>query len=163
VEDEPSWYIVAKQTAIAPDEERFFAKAHESNDEGTDTSHVPMLSKPKGVAAVSWKRRRRLRMTERAGVVNVGLPRDVEWQGRWFVYRNLETPCRRQSHGAPAQPDGDGQLTSWPWREQRAIMVIQLDPIDTGKRILPRRLGPGQVWRNLTVDGLADDQYASDR
>ena len=49
----PSWYIVAsKDQAIAPDEERFFAKRMKATTTELDTSHVPMLSKPKDVAAV---------------------------------------------------------------------------------------------------------------
>src|SRR6266850_1797086 len=49
----PSWYIVAgKDQAIAPDEERFFAKRMKATTKELDTSHVPMLSKPKEVAAV---------------------------------------------------------------------------------------------------------------
>jgi pimeloyl-ACP methyl ester carboxylesterase len=49
----PSWYIVArKDRAIAPDEERFFAKRMKATTRELDTSHVPMLSKPKDVAAV---------------------------------------------------------------------------------------------------------------
>ena len=49
----PSWYIVAKKDqAIAPDEERFFAKRMKATTKELDTSHVAMLSKPKEVAAV---------------------------------------------------------------------------------------------------------------
>jgi pimeloyl-ACP methyl ester carboxylesterase len=49
----PSWYIVArKDQAIAPDEERFFAKRMKATTKELDTSHVPMLSKPNDVAAV---------------------------------------------------------------------------------------------------------------
>ncbi len=49
----PSWYIVAtKDQAIAPDEERFFAKRIKATTTELDTSHVPMLSKPKDVSAV---------------------------------------------------------------------------------------------------------------
>jgi pimeloyl-ACP methyl ester carboxylesterase len=49
----PSWYIVArKDQAIAPDEERFFAKRMNATTTELETSHVPMLSKPKDVAAV---------------------------------------------------------------------------------------------------------------
>ena len=49
----PSWYIVARQDrAIAADEERFFAKRMKATTTELDTSHVPMLSKPKEVAAV---------------------------------------------------------------------------------------------------------------
>src|SRR5260370_363697 len=49
----PSWYIVAKKDrAIAPDLERFQAKRMKATTTELDTSHVPMLSKPKDVAAV---------------------------------------------------------------------------------------------------------------
>ena len=49
----PSWYIVAtNDQAIAPDEERFFAKRMKAVTTELATSHVPMLSKPKDVAAV---------------------------------------------------------------------------------------------------------------
>lgn len=52
-ETKPSWYIVAtKDQAIAPDEERFFAKRMKATTTELETSHVAMLSKPKDVAAV---------------------------------------------------------------------------------------------------------------
>ena len=49
----PSWFIVSKlDSAIAPDEERFFAKRMKATTTELSTSHVPMLSQPKAVAAV---------------------------------------------------------------------------------------------------------------
>jgi pimeloyl-ACP methyl ester carboxylesterase len=49
----PSWYIVsALDGAIAPDEERFFAKRMKATTTELPTSHVAMLSQPKAVAAV---------------------------------------------------------------------------------------------------------------
>ena len=49
----PSWYIVAKRDeAIAPDEERFFAKRMKAKTTELNTSHVPMLSRPTDVVAV---------------------------------------------------------------------------------------------------------------
>jgi pimeloyl-ACP methyl ester carboxylesterase len=49
----PSWFIVAaKDQAIAPEEERFFAKRMKAKTTELQTSHVPMLSKPAAVAAV---------------------------------------------------------------------------------------------------------------
>lgn len=49
----PSWYIVSKlDEAIAPDEERFFAKRMKATTTELTASHVAMLSQPKAVAAV---------------------------------------------------------------------------------------------------------------
>jgi len=49
----PSWYIVSKlDNAIAPDEERFFAKRMKATTTELNASHVSMLSQPKAVAAV---------------------------------------------------------------------------------------------------------------
>ena len=49
----PSWYIVSKlDSAIAPDEERFFAKRMKATTTELNTSHLPMLSQPKAVATV---------------------------------------------------------------------------------------------------------------
>jgi pimeloyl-ACP methyl ester carboxylesterase len=49
----PSWYIVSiLDQAIAPDEERFFAKRMKATTTELKASHVSMLSQPKAVAAV---------------------------------------------------------------------------------------------------------------
>jgi pimeloyl-ACP methyl ester carboxylesterase len=49
----PSWYIVSTlDQAIAPDEERFFAKRMRAHTTELKASHVSMLSQPKAVAAV---------------------------------------------------------------------------------------------------------------
>jgi pimeloyl-ACP methyl ester carboxylesterase len=49
----PSWYIVSmKDEAIAPEEERFFAKRMKAKTTELDASHVAMLSQPKAVADV---------------------------------------------------------------------------------------------------------------
>ena len=49
----PSWFIVSKlDGAIAPDEQRFFAKRMKAATTELNTSHVPMLSQPSAVAAV---------------------------------------------------------------------------------------------------------------
>jgi len=49
----PSWYIVSTlDQAIAPDEERFFAKRMKAKTTELKASHVSMLSQPKAVATV---------------------------------------------------------------------------------------------------------------
>lgn len=49
----PSWYIVAtKDRTIQPDLERFFAKRMEARIHEIESSHVPMLSKPRAVLDV---------------------------------------------------------------------------------------------------------------
>ena len=49
----PSWYIVSQRDeAIDPNEERFFAKRMKATTTELGASHVPMLSKPREVAAV---------------------------------------------------------------------------------------------------------------
>src|SRR2546428_11162448 len=49
----PSWYIVAeKDRMIQPDVERAMAKKINAKVTSLPTSHVPMLSRPKDVAAV---------------------------------------------------------------------------------------------------------------
>ena len=49
----PSWYIVAtKDRTIQPELERFFAKRMEATTHEIDSSHVPMLSKPRLVLDV---------------------------------------------------------------------------------------------------------------
>ena len=49
----PTWYIVSTlDQAIAPEEERFFAKRMKAMTTELKASHVSMLSQPKAVAAV---------------------------------------------------------------------------------------------------------------
>jgi pimeloyl-ACP methyl ester carboxylesterase len=49
----PTWYMVSTlDQAIAPDEERFFAKRMKATTTELKASHVAMLSQPKAVAAV---------------------------------------------------------------------------------------------------------------
>jgi pimeloyl-ACP methyl ester carboxylesterase len=64
----PSWYIVSTlDQAIAPDEERFFAKRMKATTTELKASHVAMLSQPKAVAAVIMD------ATLKAGVTDAGM------------------------------------------------------------------------------------------
>ena len=65
--------------------------------------------------------------------VNVGLPRDVAWQGRTVrttVWKHLG---QRTGFAGWLNPDGDGQADLRAHGgEQRALLVYQLDPTATG-------------------------------
>jgi len=64
----PSWYIVSSlDQAIAPDEERFFAKRMKATTTELKASHVAMLSQPKAVAAVIMDAATRAQTTTEAG------------------------------------------------------------------------------------------------
>ena len=64
----PSWYIVSTlDQAIAPDEERFFAKRMKATTTELKASHVSMLSQPKAVAAVIMEAAARAQVVTDAG------------------------------------------------------------------------------------------------
>jgi pimeloyl-ACP methyl ester carboxylesterase len=65
----PSWYVVSKRDqAIAPDEERFFAKRMKATTTELDASHVAMLSQPKAVAEVIMDAAAKAQSTKSAGI-----------------------------------------------------------------------------------------------
>jgi MOSC domain-containing protein YiiM len=92
--------------------------------------------------------------------VNVGLPKNVPWQGR-TVY----TGIRKHPVDGPAMVrrlniDGDGQGDTRRYGgEQRAVLVYQLGSYRHWRRHFGRDdLGYGTSGENLTVDGLPDDE-----
>jgi ferredoxin-NADP reductase/MOSC domain-containing protein YiiM len=92
--------------------------------------------------------------------VNVGMPRDVPWQGR-----TVFTGVWKQSVPGPAMVrrlniDGDGQGdTKGHGGEQRAVLVYQIQSYTYWQRYLQREdFSYGQFGENLTVDGLPDDE-----
>ncbi|MGH3478669.1 MAG: MOSC domain-containing protein [Nocardioidaceae bacterium] len=92
--------------------------------------------------------------------VNVGMPRDVEWQGRTVhtgIWKQaVEGPCRvRQLN---LEGDGQGDLAGH-GGEQRAVYVYQLDSYRHWRDHLGRDdFVFGQFGENFTVDGLGDDE-----
>ena len=90
--------------------------------------------------------------------VNVGLPKDVQWQDETVYTGILEGVRGRAAHGAPANIDGDGQGdTKGHGGENRAVMVYQIESY----RYWQQRFGRddfefGQFGENFTVDGMAD-------
>jgi ferredoxin-NADP reductase/MOSC domain-containing protein YiiM/ferredoxin len=92
--------------------------------------------------------------------VNVGLPRDIAWQGRIVRTAVWKRPVAGRVMARRLNIDGDGQGDlEGHGGEHRAVMVYQLDSY----RYWEARLGRhdfeyGQFGENLTVHGLPDDE-----
>jgi ferredoxin-NADP reductase/MOSC domain-containing protein YiiM len=92
--------------------------------------------------------------------VNVGMPKDVAWQGR-----TVHTGIWKRPVGGPQMVrrlniDGDGQGDlAGHGGEQRAVLVYQLDSYQHWQDHFGRDdLELGQFGENFTVDGLSDDE-----
>jgi ferredoxin-NADP reductase/MOSC domain-containing protein YiiM/ferredoxin len=92
--------------------------------------------------------------------VNVGLPKDVRWQGRTVFTGIFKDPVTGPRHVGKLNVDGDGQGDlAGHGGEQRAVFVYQLDSYRYWERELGRDdFVDGQFGENLTVDGLGDDE-----
>ncbi len=92
--------------------------------------------------------------------VNVGLPKDVPWQGRTVftgVFKDPVTGPRRVGK-LNVEGDGQGDLAGH-GGEQRAVFVYQLDSYRYWERELGRKdFVHGQFGENFTVDGPNDDE-----
>jgi ferredoxin-NADP reductase/MOSC domain-containing protein YiiM len=92
--------------------------------------------------------------------VNVGLPADVEWQGRVVHTAVWKRPAAGRVMARRLNLDGDGQGDlAGHGGEHRAVMVYQLDSYRYWEKHLGRHdFEYGQFGENLTVDGLGDDE-----
>ena len=92
--------------------------------------------------------------------VNVGLPRDVEWQGRTVHTGVWKSPVVGPRMVRRLNIDGDGQGDlAGHGGEQRAVLVYQLDSYRYWAKELGRDdLRPGHFGENFTVEGLSDDE-----
>ena len=92
--------------------------------------------------------------------VNVGLPVDVEWQGRVVHTAVWKRPVSGRVMARRLNLDGDGQGDlAGHGGEHRAVMVYQLDSYRYWEKQLQRHdFEYGQFGENLTVDGLGDDE-----
>lgn len=101
-------------------------------------------------------------MTEVATLlsVNVGMPKDVSWQGRTVHTGVWKHPVAGPRMVRRLNIDGDGQGDrNGHGGEQRAVLVYQLDAYRHWRRHFGRDdLDHGQFGENLTVDGLPDDE-----
>ena len=92
--------------------------------------------------------------------VNVGMPKDVSWQGRTVHTGIWKEPVEGPVMARRLNLDGDGQGdTAGHGGEQRAVMVYQIDSYRHWTEHFGRDdLTYGQFGENLTIDGLADDE-----
>ncbi len=92
--------------------------------------------------------------------VNVGLPKDVAWQGRTVRTAVWKTPVTGRIFARRLNLDGDGQGDlRGHGGEQRAIMVYQLESYRHWSKYFGRSdLVAGNFGENLTVEGLADNE-----
>jgi ferredoxin-NADP reductase/MOSC domain-containing protein YiiM len=90
--------------------------------------------------------------------VNVGMPKDVPWQGRTVYTGIWKQPVSGPRMVRRLNIDGDGQGdTNGHGGEQRAVFVYQAQSIAYWERHLDRDdIGYGAFGENLTVDGLPD-------
>ncbi|GAA1891104.1 MOSC and FAD-binding oxidoreductase domain-containing protein [Asanoa iriomotensis] len=92
--------------------------------------------------------------------VNVGLPKDVHWQGRTVHTGVWKAPVegRRMVRRLNIDGDGQGDLAGH-GGEQRAVLVYQTDSYTHWSKVFDQDLGGyGAFGENFTVDGLADDE-----
>ena len=92
--------------------------------------------------------------------VNVGLPKDVPWQGRTVHTGVWKHPVagRRMVRRLNIDGDGQGDLAGH-GGEQRAVFVYQIQSYRHWQRHFGRDdFEYGQFGENLTVDGLPDDE-----
>jgi ferredoxin-NADP reductase/MOSC domain-containing protein YiiM/ferredoxin len=99
-------------------------------------------------------------MSARLVSVNVGLPRDVEWEDRTVRTAIWKQPVPGRRMVRRVNIDGDDQADRMAHGgEHRAVLVYQLESYRYWQEQLERDdFTPGQFGENLTVEGLADDE-----
>jgi len=92
--------------------------------------------------------------------VNVGLPRDVTWNGKTIRTSVWKSPVVGRRMVRKLDIDGDAQADlAGHGGEQRAVFVYQMDSYHYWKSFLGRSdFTYGQFGENFTVDGLPDNE-----
>ncbi|WP_310774229.1 MOSC and FAD-binding oxidoreductase domain-containing protein [Mycobacterium sp. Z3061] len=92
--------------------------------------------------------------------VNVGMPKDVQWNDRTVHTGIWKTPVDGRVMVRRLNIDGDGQGDlGGHGGEQRAVLVYQTESYEYWAGYLGRDdLRPGHFGENFTVSGLADDE-----
>jgi MOSC domain-containing protein YiiM/ferredoxin-NADP reductase len=92
--------------------------------------------------------------------VNVGLPRDIAWQGKTVHTAVWKAPIegRRMVRRLNIDGDGQGDLVGH-GGEHRAVFVYQIDSYRYWQTQLGRSdFSYGEFGENFTIDGLSDDE-----
>ncbi|HXD59434.1 MAG TPA: MOSC and FAD-binding oxidoreductase domain-containing protein [Thermoleophilaceae bacterium] len=92
--------------------------------------------------------------------VNVGMPKDVPWQGKTVFTGVFKDPVSGPCHAGRLNLEGDGQGDlAGHGGEMRAVFVYQLDSYRYWERELGRDdFVHGQFGENFTIEGLPDDE-----
>jgi MOSC domain-containing protein YiiM len=92
--------------------------------------------------------------------VNVGLPRDITWQGKTVHTGIWKAPVQGRQMVRRLNIDGDGQGDlAGHGGEHRAVLVYQIDSYLYWQEWLGRSdFTHGQFGENFTVDGLSDSE-----
>ena len=92
--------------------------------------------------------------------VNVGMPKDVPWQGKTVFTGVFKDPVTGPRRVRKLNVDGDGQGDlAGHGGEQRAVFVYQMDSYRYWEHELGRDdFVYGQFGENFTVEGLGDDK-----
>jgi ferredoxin-NADP reductase/MOSC domain-containing protein YiiM/ferredoxin len=92
--------------------------------------------------------------------INVGLPRDIEWQGKTVHTAVWKTPVQGRRTVRRLNIDGDGQGDlAGHGGEHRAVFVYQIESYRYWQNQLGRNdFIYGQFGENFTVEGLADTE-----
>ena len=92
--------------------------------------------------------------------VNVGMPKNVPWQGKNVFTGVFKDPVSGQRRVGKLNVEGDGQGDlAGHGGEQRAVFVYQIDSYRYWERELGRDdFVYGQFGENFTVEGLGDDE-----
>ena len=91
--------------------------------------------------------------------LNVGVPKDVTWNGKTVRTSVWKTPVDGRRMVRKLDIDGNAQADPGHGGENRAVFVYQMDSYHYWERILGRNdFTFGQFGENFTVEGLPDSE-----